>query len=190
MHWFTIVMIGIAANLDNLGIGVTFGARKVYVPPLSNLVIAAFSMVATYASMTLGEYLSRLLPASWGNAIGGLMIVALGVWGVIGNVRKRRDDAGRLADQTDKNKDQTISWGESISLGLALSLNCIASSLGAGASGVSPWLAALSVGVFSLVSIDVGSRMGARVARSWLGKHAELIGCFLLIAIGGYEVLV
>ncbi|PWW05104.1 putative sporulation protein YtaF [Paenibacillus cellulosilyticus] len=192
MHWLTIAMIGIAANLDNLGIGMTFGARKVHIPLISSLVIAILSMIATCLSMLLGHYLSSLLPAYWGNLIGGLMIITLGVWGLISSLRKRSDSdiIAQIADDKDKNKDQVISWVESFSLGFALSLNCIASSLGAGASGVSPWFTALSVGFFSLVSIDIGGRMGKRIAHSWLGKYSELLGCLLLIAIGCYEVIV
>lgn len=190
MHWLTITMIGIAANLDNLGIGMTYGVRKVRVPLLSNAVIAMMSMIATCLSMLLGHYLAGLLPSYWGNLIGGLTIIVLGIWGLISSLRKRSDTLAQIADDKDKNKDQVISWTESISLGFALSVNCIASSLGAGASGVSPWFTALSVGFFSLVSIDIGGRLGARIAHSWVGKYAELLGCLLLIAIGCYEVMV
>ncbi|EFM11421.1 protein of unknown function DUF204 [Paenibacillus curdlanolyticus YK9] len=183
-------MIGIAANLDNLGIGVTLGSRRIYVPLLSNLIIAILSMIATFLSMVLGEYISGLLPTSWGNMIGGMMIVILGIWGIISYQRKRGAAAVKKNGNNGKDKVQRVSWLESISLGSALSINCMASSLGAGASGVSPYLTALSVGVFSFVMIDIGSRMGIRFARSWLGKYSELIGCVLLIAIGCYEMTV
>jgi putative sporulation protein YtaF len=199
MHWFSIVAIGIAANLDNLGIGLSFGARSTKVPPLSNLLIALLSMAATYLAMTAGMYLSHLISSSWGNLIGGLVIVFIGAWGLRSSLKRRRklvsdaelgEQHERMAERSDKDGNHIISWVESISLGFALSLNCIASGLGAGASGVSPLFSALSVGIFSLFTIDIGVRLGNKIAKSWLGQYSELLGCLLLIVIGCYEVIV
>ncbi|WP_239617973.1 manganese efflux pump [Cohnella mopanensis] len=202
MHWFSIVIIGIAANIDNLGIGVTFGARSTRVPFLSNILIALFSMAATYLAMSAGLYLSRFISPFWGNLAGGFVIISLGIWGILttlspGKKAEREaessdnnDAPDYLADKTDKNNDRIISWVESISLGFALAINCIASSIGAGASGVSPLFSAISVGLFSLLSIDMGIRLGSRVAKSWLGKYSNLLGCILLIIIGCYEIFV
>ncbi|RKP47911.1 sporulation membrane protein YtaF [Cohnella endophytica] len=192
MHWISIVIIGIAANIDNLGIGVTFGARSTRVPFFSNLFIALFSMAATYLAMTAGSYFSHLFSAFWGNLIGGLVIVFLGIWGIRSSSIKNKQPAvtpDRIADRTDKDGDHVISWIESISLGFALSINCIASSFGAGASGVSPILSAISVGLFSLLSVDFGIRLGGKITKSWLGKYSDLMGCILLIAIGCYEII-
>ncbi|MCC3376281.1 manganese efflux pump [Cohnella sp. REN36] len=201
MHWLSIILIGIAANIDNLGIGVTFGARATRVPFRANLVIALLSLAATYVAMTAGMYFAELFPLYWANLLGGGVLVVLGAWGIIGIVRRKKGSvasetpidrslaAERNKDRMDRKGDRAISWAESLSLGFALSVNCIASSFGAGASGVSPWLTAISVGVFSLVSVDVGVRMGGRIAKSWLGRHAELTGCILLMAIGCYEMV-
>lgn len=38
MHWLSIIIIGLASNLDNLGIGVSFGARSTRITPFSNLI--------------------------------------------------------------------------------------------------------------------------------------------------------
>ncbi|MFC5401115.1 manganese efflux pump [Cohnella soli] len=202
MHWFSILIIGIAANIDNLGIGVTFGARSIKVPLLSNILIALLSMAATYLAMSAGLYLSHLISPFWGNLTGGFVIIFLGIWGIRAALASGKNSGGNteyndpnhvsdsLVDRTDKNNDRVISWGESISLGFALAINCIASSLGAGASGVSPILTAVSVGLFSLLSVDVGIRLGSRVAKSWIGKYSNFLGCILLIIIGCYEIIV
>ncbi|GFZ99649.1 sporulation membrane protein YtaF [Paenibacillus marchantiophytorum] len=199
MHWFTIVAIGIAANLDNLGIGLSFGSRSTKVPLLSNLLIALLSMAATYLAMSAGIYVSHLLSPSVGNLIGGIIIILLGAWGLRASLKRFRHAArdaqlgeqfAGMAQRSDKDGNHVISWGESLSLGFALSINCLASGLGAGASGVSPILSAISVGVFSLLTVDLGIRMGSRIAKSWFGRYAELLGCLLLIVIGCYEVIV
>ncbi|OCT13253.1 sporulation membrane protein YtaF [Paenibacillus pectinilyticus] len=199
MHWFSIVAIGVAANIDNLGIGLSFGSRATKVPFLSNLLIALLSLVAAYMAMSLGQYLSHVMASSHANLIGGVVILILGAWGLRSGIRRYRRNKAELqldeqfddmALRSDKDGNHVISWGESLSLGFALSINCMASGFGAGASGVSPVLAALSVGLFSLVTVDIGIRMGGQIAKSWLGQYAEILGCLLLILIGCYEVIV
>lgn len=87
----------------------------------------------------------------------GVVIIFLGIWGIRSAFVLGKNSVGDteytdnnnvtdcLADKTDRNNDRVISWVESISLGFALAINCIASSLGAGASGGSPLLTAISV---------------------------------------------
>lgn len=196
MHWLSIAVIGIAANLDNLGIGLSFGSRSIRVPVSSNLLIAIISAFSTYLAMTIGKYLSQLITPSLGNVIGGLVIIVLGIWGLRSiYLRSIHNDTGILAKMngiavtSDRDANHVISWGESISLAFGLSLNCIATCLGAGASGVSPTLTAISIGLFSLLSIGIGVRFGKQMAKSWLGKYAEVIGCMFLIMIGCYEII-
>ncbi|MBP1965695.1 manganese efflux pump [Paenibacillus aceris] len=202
MHWFSIAVIGVAANIDNLGIGFSFGARSTKVPFISNLLIALLSMTATYLAMSAGMVLSHLISPLLGNFIGGIAIITIGALGLRSSlVNHRRTITGvtqcdqttkpdRIADTADKDENHIISWVEAISLGFALSLNCIASGLGAGASGVSPLFTAISVGIFSLLSVDIGVRFGYKIAKSWFGKYAEVVGCILLIVIGMYEVII
>ncbi|UUZ87060.1 manganese efflux pump [Paenibacillus sp. P26] len=93
-------------------------------------------------------------------------------------------------EKADRNQDHILSWRESISLGLALAMNCIASGFGAGISGVSPVWTSVSVGVFSLITIELGIRIGYRLADTWIGRYANAIGGILLIGIGLYEIFV
>ncbi|QHW31070.1 sporulation membrane protein YtaF [Paenibacillus rhizovicinus] len=200
MHWFSIALIGVASNVDNLGIGFSFGSRSTKVPLASNMVIALLSMVATYLSMSAGMLLSHLISPSWGNLMGGFVITAIGAWGLRSSLANRTHAASgsgpndsdtkpdRLAAATDTDDNHIISLSEAISLGFALSVNCIASGLGAGASGVSPLFTAFAVGIFSLLSVDIGVRFGYRMAKSWFGKYADIAGCLLLIIIGLYEM--
>ncbi|PWW05117.1 putative sporulation protein YtaF [Paenibacillus cellulosilyticus] len=199
MHWVSVVIIGIAANIDNLGVGITFGARSTRVPWLSNLVIALISASAAFVAMTAGSLLAHLFPVLWGNVIGGLILIAMGLWGIRSQLIKgkmgRAPDVQEREAASDPNTGQSnrekrmVSRAESVSIGLALSVNAMASSFGAGISGVSPLLCSLSVGLFSYLTVELGVRIGIRFARSPLGRYAEFIGCALLILIGIYEIM-
>lgn len=268
MHWLSIVFIGMASNIDNLGIGVSFGARSKRIPFLSNLFIAIIAMAATYASITMGHLLSNFLPKQSAELLGGLLIVGLGVWSMkpyaaikfwikkgavgssigvgvsveagigagvedgtdLGEREKKSEEgsierieqAGKQLEEQVENRvnevqgnnetttefhapipslidvqpamqsrtDYVISWKETVPLGLALSLNCMATGFGAGVSGVHPLLMVLSVGIFSMVSVAFGVGIGQQIAKTWLGRYSSILGGLLLVAIGLYEIFI
>ncbi|MEE3715665.1 manganese efflux pump [Tumidithrix elongata RA019] len=75
-----ILLLAIAANLDNLGVGIAYGLRQRYFPVLSNLVIALISAGLTLLSMILGQWLERILPIQVANTLGALIIIGVGIW--------------------------------------------------------------------------------------------------------------
>lgn len=217
MHLLSVVGIGLAANLDNLGIGMSFGSRSTRIPPLSNLIIALLSMIAAYLAIVCGHAVTAFVPDRAANSGGGLLLVAMGLWSLRSERGKRlsegrsgvarveegslKNEAVRAAEvgtshvirhpeAADVDDNQVISWRESFALGGALSLNCVASGLGAGASGLSPIALTLSVGLFSCVTIATGTAVGARLAASWFGQRAGEVGSLILILVGAYEVFV
>ncbi|SDN66857.1 putative sporulation protein YtaF [Paenibacillus sp. yr247] len=199
MHWLSILGIGLAANLDNLGIGVSFGARSTRVPFFSNLIISVLSMVAAYMSTTLGSIFSHYIPSNLANWSGGALIMIIGLWTIKSDLKispqvhencvNEITSLLRSPNKADRDGNGILSWKESFTLGIALALNCVAGGFGAGVTGVSPLLASISIGVFSLITIDIGVRAGQQIARTWLGKWSNRLGGILLVCIGLYEIL-
>jgi len=203
MHWLSIIGIGLAANLDNLGIGVSFGARKMKVPFVSNLIIAILSMIASYLSITVGHVVTYYMPSNLANWFGGLMIIFIGLWAIRSDILNRRSTAPKLKEsaneltailhdpvQADKDRNNILSWKESLTLGLALAINCLAGGFGAGITGLAPLPTTLAVGLFSLITVDLGIRAGQQLAKTWLGQWPNLAGGVILIAIGLYEIFI
>jgi putative sporulation protein YtaF len=201
MHWLSILGIGLAANLDNLGIGFSFGARSTKIPLSSNLLIAILSMISAYISIVCGHFVATYLPSGLANWIGGIMVILIGLWGIKSNFSEKpaveQDEThSKLTDllknpgKADRDGNDIISWTESWSLGLALALNCIASGFGAGITGVSAWGTTLSIGAFSLLTVALGVRVGAYIAQTWFGRFSNAIGGIILICIGIYEILI
>ncbi|OAB26819.1 sporulation membrane protein YtaF [Paenibacillus macquariensis subsp. defensor] len=201
MHWLSILGIGLAANLDNLGIGVSFGARSKKIPFSSNLIIAVISMIAAYISITLGSIIAQYIPSDLANWGGGIMIMMIGLWSIIADLKNRSErhnntssneitDLLQHPDKADRDGNNILSRKESITLGIALALNCLAGGFGAGVTGLSPLATTISIGVCSLISIDLGVRVGEQIAKTWLGKWSNRLGGILLVCIGLYEILV
>ena len=59
MHIISALFLGFAANLDNFGIGVSYGVQKIRIPSLSNFFIALLSGIVTFISVLTGHLLSQ-----------------------------------------------------------------------------------------------------------------------------------
>ncbi|PZV15095.1 MAG: hypothetical protein DCF20_11810 [Pseudanabaena sp.] len=75
-----LLLLAIAANLDNLGVGISYGLQKRYIPVFSNLIIALISTVLTFLAMICGQWLERVLPIWAANGIGASIIIGVGLW--------------------------------------------------------------------------------------------------------------
>jgi putative Mn2+ efflux pump MntP len=184
MHWISIFLIALASNLDNLGIGISYGMRLTKIPAFSNMITTLITMLGTFISMTIGEYISRYIIDSVANMLGASVIIAIGIWTLAGTIRKYD-----LEHAADINHKKVISIKESFTLGVALALNNLATGIGAGATGLSPLWTTLTVGLFSLLFIGTGSRIGQVVARTWFGRYSIVLSGIILISIGIYEMI-
>ncbi|EKN70106.1 hypothetical protein BABA_07006 [Neobacillus bataviensis LMG 21833] len=201
MHYLSVLLIGIAANLDNLGISVSYGFRSIRITFVSNLMIATVSMICAYLSIIAGEFISQFISIRTANVAGGLIIICIGIKCIIDSFSAQESPSEVKVDSNfshvithpdsaDVNDDKVISVKESIFLGFALAINCLAMGLGAGITGVSPALTTLSIGLFSFLSIWSGIKLGSKICGMNIGKYSNSVAGFLLIMIGVYEMII
>lgn len=202
MNFVSMVMLGIAANLDNLGIGLTYGLRKIKIPLLSNIVIAVLSGVATILSSFAGSTLLHILPCKLCSLLGGVVVSIVGVLTILSlreNVEKKTSNNIQITTQNlqiilkepcraDADNSGHISIKEAILLGMALAVNCLATGLGAGMIGVNVLELTISIMFFSLLTIFSGGYIGRHYFSGFLEKRATLIAGVILIVIGVYKM--
>lgn len=211
MHIFSIIFLGVAANLDNLGIGLSYGIRRVRIPRTANLIIAFLSGTATLITSLTGHFLAQMFSGKLCNIFGGGIVSAVGIWVIASDlVTKRKHLTGIEHDNLSANKSNKenlldiirnpekadmdysgdISIKESVLLGIALSVNCLATGLGAGMTGLSVIGITISVMVFSLTSIFLGAFWGKSCVSKLLGAKATALAGILLIILGVYEIFI
>ncbi len=185
------VLIGIAGNLDNLGVGVAYGVRKIGIPFRSNLFIALVASLGTFLVAYAGLGISHVLAPQFANTIGAAVIIAVGIWvlwprKVQATPVASKDAIGLVyhPEHADVDLSGDISIAESLALSIGLGLNAWAGGFGGGMVGLPPWLLAVSTGLFSFGTLLAGEHLGRKALGSWLGPKATVAAGVLLILIG------
>ncbi|MFX3618933.1 MAG: manganese efflux pump [Sporolactobacillus sp.] len=189
MSWLMILFIGLASSIDNFAVGLTYAIKGKKITWTANMLIAGIALVISYAALLIGQWLGLTLSPSLTDIFGGLIILLIGVWSLIDALRHRSSAPIPEADTVDKDKNNIIVFNEVFILGIALSINALGTSFGAGMSHLQPIGVALFVSIFSFVSVAGGQWLGFSGLQSNLGKVSEFIASFLLIAIGLYSIL-
>jgi putative Mn2+ efflux pump MntP len=65
-----IFLLALSSNMDNVGVGTSYGARKINIPFNSNLLIAFITTCGTYLSMALGNEIAGFINPNIASALG------------------------------------------------------------------------------------------------------------------------
>ncbi len=75
-----LIALAIAANLDNLGVGIAYGLRRRYISVRSNALIALLAVVLTLISMEFGLWIAQRISVQTANSLGALILISIGIW--------------------------------------------------------------------------------------------------------------
>ena len=89
--WFTIVLAMIL-SIDCLGVGLSYGMRRVILPWYGRVIISCCSGIAIAVSMLLGRLLEGVIPGEQIHLFGESMLVCLGVFFLIRSVMELRKE--------------------------------------------------------------------------------------------------
>jgi putative sporulation protein YtaF len=211
-HLITILLLAISCNLDNVGVGIAYGARGVGIPLVSNLLIALITAGGTGLCIIFGQQIFQVLPSEAAVLLGAVLLVGMGVWVILQEMRERSrgdqetppsEDAKDLAQKSllqrmflilknpflaDRDSSGHIDLKESVLLSLALMLNNIPNGVGAGLLGLSTLITTLMVGLLSILTFWLGIGLGRSLGIRWLGRNAGTLSGLLLIVIGLAEI--
>ncbi|WAH37306.1 sporulation membrane protein YtaF [Alicyclobacillus dauci] len=196
----TMVALAVAANLDNAGVGIAYGVRKIQISWVANLIVAVISGLATLFSGLVGRFMSHYIHPTVAVYIGAFVMFAVGFWIITEPYRQRRKQRrdrqksnviGRILDDpsvADFDRSSTISLVEATVLGIALAMNAFAGGFDAGVTHLNLSVTAFFVALFSYVLLGLSAFFGRRYAARAMGDHATLVAGLLLIAIGIHQV--
>ncbi len=211
LHLATILLIAVSSCLDNVGVGVSYGLRRINIPFTSNLLIAVVTSCGTLLSIILGQSVYLFLSPEVAGLLGGGIIIAAGIWVIFQEKIMPRGKEAQAEEQpvaatglrrfgfsqivailnnpiiADWDFSGHIDLREATALSLGLTLNNIPNGVGAGMMGLNAYITTTAVFVVSITTIWIGISCG-RSGYRWLGNSAGLISGMILIFVGVYEM--
>jgi putative sporulation protein YtaF len=205
-----ILFIAVSSNLDNIGVGTAYGARKINIPITSNLLIAVVTATGTFLSIFLGHSVYLFISKGMDGLLGGGIIILVGLWVIFQEAythRVREPQEAELIVKTRRsryglrhivqilNNPIVADWDfsshidvkEALALALGLTINNIPNGIGAGMLGLNIYAMTTAVFVTSIITIWLGIYMGKLGVRS-MGRSAGVLAGVLLILVGIYEI--
>ncbi len=206
----SIFLLALSSNLDNVGVGTSYGIRKINIPFNSNLLIAFITTCGTFLSMVAGQQLGNLMNQNVASALGALMIGGTGVWVFVQEISRHdvgeedeaRNIQTKFSDQSplrkmltildhpflaDKDFSGHIDMREGFFLALALTLNNLSNGIGAGLLGLDVALMVVLTAILSILTIWFGIEFGEYSGVHWFGKYSGRVSGLILICLGLYE---
>jgi putative sporulation protein YtaF len=208
MTVLTAFLIALSCNLDNVGVGISYGARGIRLPFHTNLYIALLTAAGTCLAMLLGEKTFLFLSPESGALLGGGILIALGAWVMVqetlfqshpikevGKPDFKEDPAQKSLWQrlysilgnpflADQDHSGHIDLREGTLLGLALMLNNLPNGVAAAMIKLPVSLTTLAVGVLSILTFWLGLGLGrhieVRCKWTWVTSGLILMGIGLM----------
>lgn len=201
MAWLLILGFAISSSIDNFGVGISYGIRRIRIQLFSNLLIAGICFLFSIVGIVFGRWVSTVLPETFPIIISVVLLALIGLRIILLTIQKKdqvinesnkkpKSIKGILMnpESVDMNEPRYIGWGESILLGIALSANALVNGLGAGLLGLSPLTISLVTAFGSFITIWIGVSIGQKAANVRIGKFT--LGQFGTILSGVIILLI
>lgn len=175
----------LSVNIDSLGVGISYGLRKIHISFGASVVMCLFSVIYSGFALFFGSFMTHILPEWLGKTLGSVILLVLGCFIILRafipplpKPQKKQKPSLEIHpfgktisivhDPTacDFDSSNRIDPRESLYLGLVLSLDSIGVGIGAGLSGISTWFLPLLIGLAQLIFLTLGSMLGSNLSRS------------------------
>ncbi|MBD0385692.1 MAG: manganese efflux pump [Nostoc sp. C3-bin3] len=90
MHILSALLLAIAVNIDNFAVGIAYGIKKIQIGWLTNLFISLITAAGTYLALSVGNDLENYFSANIANALGSLILIAVGIWSIWKTLKRQR----------------------------------------------------------------------------------------------------
>lgn len=207
MTWLFILGLALSSSLDNLGVGITYGIRKIRIGFSSNALISVVCFLFSYSGILFGNWISSVIPGLLPVLLSVFLLFVIGfriIWlSLPHKQQKEEDESGERKglssilqnpECADIDNSKDIGVLEALVLGIALSANALTNGLSAGLLGYSPLVVSFASAVGSFLTVWLGVKVGEKVSDIQigpfqLGKFGALISGILLVLIAIKSIL-
>lgn len=185
-------LFSISANIDNIPIGISYGIKKAYISPIKNIFICIITSIVTFFSMFIGENISFFFDIKFTNIIGAIFFIFLGSYSIIKNIFfiKKRKEEKIIYNKKLCCFNNKISFKETLTIILTLSLNNIATGFAASITGINIVYTTIFTFIFGTVFLYIGNNLGKKFNNNLLQKYSDFISSIILVFIGILELFI
>ncbi|KHF28801.1 manganese efflux pump MntP [Anoxybacillus sp. BCO1] len=200
MITWSLFLLALAVSIDGLTVGITYGMRNVHIPLRSLLIISLFSCLTFLVAMGIGRIMYVFFSPAVANAMGGSILIVLGLWMIIQFILKRDDNEEkflmnveirplgiviqilRKPTMADFDRSGTITGMEAVFLGVALSLDAFGAGVSAALLNYSVTFTTFLICLLSFSFLFSGLKIGKSFRKyDWLQKYSFLPGIMLIV---------
>lgn len=183
MGILALILLSVSLSMDSLGIGISYGIRKIRIPWSAKLIICAISMIITAIAVTLGTLILVVIPGKVAEIIGILMLAFLGLFIILSAVLPKREKKSKSVRSIvlkplgitvkiirnpvscDFDKSKHIDILEAVYLGIALSIDSFAAGVSSVISGgINSLMIPVAVGLAQLLFLTLGDTIGKKIS--------------------------
>lgn len=180
-------LLAFSLSVDALGVGISYGLRKIHFPILSLCLLGLESMAVMGVFLLLGEKIASFFPFAPMEQCAALFLFFFGLW-FLKNGLKKEETSSILQKPSacDKNRSFAIEPKESLLLGLVLSADSLGVGLAVSASGLSHVSLPFFAAFFQTFFLSLGASVGKKLILLPTPKENRyaLLSGFILAGIG------
>lgn len=185
------LLLAISSSIDSLGIGITYGIKNTKISKIGKIILFAISLITTYISILFGNIIQYILPKSFTNFLGCLILICMGIYICFQALKKEKDSQNIFNSpiSSDINHSKIIEPQEALILAIALSLDSFCIGICGAITDINLNLFPFLVSILQLVFLSLGSYLGIYIRNFCkLPQNVwSIISGILLIFIGFYK---
>ena len=187
MELWSSVLLAISLSIDSLGIGVSYGLRKIQLTKSAKILISLISILFTSCALFLGGFILNFIDPFVSKLIGSSMLAFLGLAIIYQALKKEvKENKSPIKknkvlnivirsfkitieiiidpQKCDIDHSNKIDLIEAIYLGIALSVDSFTVGLSSVFAGINSWLLPILVAICQLIFLSFGSWFGEKIS--------------------------
>ncbi|EKQ50144.1 MULTISPECIES: manganese efflux pump [unclassified Clostridium] len=178
MQVLYLFVIAILNSIDNIGVGVAYSVAGVKVKLAKNLLIASLAFLVSFLASLFGQFISYFLNDTECSIISMLLLVIMGIRMIYTSFSDKNNI------EANKNNVKELGFKEAFSIGIALALDDISSSVSSALVGYSAFMVSLPYFIISLGIFFSGNYALKFITKLNVGKKPTILAGILMIIIG------
>ena len=187
------ILLAISSSIDSLGIGITYGIKNTKISLVGNLILFIFSVLISYFSIFLGNFIQSVFPHFLTKLIGSFILILMGFYICIESFKNKKSNSNIFNNpiSSDLDNSKIIDSKEAVFLAIALSLDGLCIGICGSIVDINLTFFPILVSLFQIAFLSIGTFLGIHINKFYkLPQNLwSILSGILLILIGIFKLL-